>query len=221
MSLPAVVIQHETETVIDDDGPRPRPLRSAQPAAADTVETITVVTEPRLTWSERLARITPAGAAEFILIALLALQCARLVWTLVTPLGPVGAWSITVPAPPPSAPAAATPLDFDPFFRTAPASSAPVVVTSLPLTLHGVREDRATGRGSAIIAAAGGAQNSIGVGEEIMPGVTLTGVGPDSVTISRGGVSEQIFLGAAPAGEAPPEGNAAQAPPAPLQGAPR
>jgi general secretion pathway protein C len=93
-----------------------------------------------------------------------------------------------------------------------------VVVTSLPLTLHGVREDRATGRGSAIIATPDGQQNSIGVGEEIMPGVTLTGVGPDSVTISRGGVAEQLFLGAAPAGETLPDASAAPAPPAPTQG---
>ena len=217
MSLPAVIIKEEEVETVTADGPRPRPLGPAQPAS-DTVEKITIVTETRLRWWERLARITPAEAAEFILIALLAIQCARLVWTLVTPLGPVGAWSIPAPAPPPPAPAAATPLDFDPFFRTAPASSAPVVVTSLPLTLHGVREDRATGRGSAIIATADGAQNSIGVGEEIMPGVTLTGVGPDSVTISRSGVTEQIFLGAAPAGEAPPPSNAAPAQPAPMQG---
>ena len=37
----------------------------------------------------RLPRNTVYSAMELILLSLLALQCARLVWTLVTPLGPV------------------------------------------------------------------------------------------------------------------------------------
>ena len=57
-----------------------------------------------------------------------------------------------------------------------------------------MREDRATGRGSAIIALPDGTQSSYGVGEEIMPGVTLTAVAADGVTISRNGVMEQLFL---------------------------
>ena len=40
----------------------------------------------------RLPRNTVYSAMELILLSLLALQCARLVWTLVTPLGPVGDW---------------------------------------------------------------------------------------------------------------------------------
>ena len=67
-------------------------------------------------------------------------------------------------------------------------------MTSLNLKLYGVREDRATGRGAAIIALPDGRQLSFAVGEEIMPGVTLTAVGFDNVTISRGGAAEQIFL---------------------------
>ena len=72
------------------------------------------------------------------------------------------------------------------------------MVTSLNLKLYGVREDRATGRGSAIIALPDGRQLSFAVGEEIMPGVTLTAVGFDNVTISRGGTAEQIFLDQSP-----------------------
>ena len=88
--------------------------------------------------------------------------------------------------------------DFDPFFRIQ-AGSGPAVVTSLNLTLHGTREDRATGRGSAIIALPDGRQMSFMVGEEIMPGVRLTAVDFDNVTIDRQGTAEQIFLDQSPA----------------------
>ena len=74
-----------------------------------------------------------------------------------------------------------------------------MVVTALNIQLFGTREDRATGRGSAIIATPDGRQTSFLVGEEIMPGVMLTGVGFDHVTITRGGVAEQLFIDQSPA----------------------
>lgn len=138
----------------------------------------------------RLPRVTVFTALELVLLALLAVQAARLVWALVTPVGPIGDWR------PPSALAAAPTTaalgDFDPFFRLT--DTAPAVVTGLNLQLFGVREDRATGRGSAIIALPDGTQRSFATGEEIMPGVILAEVGFDSVTIDRGGTREQIFL---------------------------
>jgi general secretion pathway protein C len=146
----------------------------------------------------RLPRLTVYSAAELILLVLVAVQAARLAWILATPTGPIGDWR------PPSALAA--PADgsvtagFDPFFRLSGAAG-PTTVTSLNLKLHGVREDRATGRGSAIIALPDGRQMSFAVGEEIMPGVTLAAVGFDNVTISRGGAAEQIFLDQSPAAQ--------------------
>jgi general secretion pathway protein C len=71
-------------------------------------------------------------------------------------------------------------------------------VTSLNLKLFGVREDRASGRGSAIIGTQDGQQRSFAVGEEIIPGVTLTAVGFDNITVSRGGTAEQLFLDQSP-----------------------
>ena len=139
----------------------------------------------------RLPRPTVYTAAELILLGLVAIQCARLIWILVVPPGPVGDWrapsSLAAPAD------SAILAGFDPFFRlNAPAG--PVVVTALNLKLYGVRQDQATGRGSAIIALPDGRQMSFAVGEEIVPGVTLTEVGFDSVTINRAGAAEQIFL---------------------------
>src|SRR5688572_20128375 len=118
----------------------------------------------------RFPRFTALSALELLLLALIAVQSARLVWTLVTPVGPVGDWR---PGGALALPAGDSALsDFDPFFRLS-AGGGPAVVTGLNLKLHGVREDRATGRGSAIIALPDGTQRSFGVGEEIMPGVRL------------------------------------------------
>lgn len=139
---------------------------------------------------ERLPRLTAFSAAELLLLVLLAVQGARLIWLIAAPLGPVGDWKASAAL---AMPASSSVLSaFDPFFRLS--AGGPVVVTSLNLRLHGVREDRATGRGSAIIALPDGRQMSFAVGEEIMPGVTLTAVGFDNVTISRSGTAEQIFL---------------------------
>ncbi|MFC7499654.1 type II secretion system protein N [Enterovirga sp. GCM10030262] len=145
----------------------------------------------------RVPRNTVYTALELILLSLLALQGARLAWTLVTPVDPVGDWRApgAVRAPLPGS--AALLGQFDPFFRLS-GDAGPVVVTSLDLILFGVREDRATGGGSAIIGTPDGQQRSFAVGEEIVPGVTLTAVTFDGVTISRGGTAEQLFLDQSP-----------------------
>jgi general secretion pathway protein C len=141
---------------------------------------------------------------ELALLALIALQCARLIWTAVTPVGPVGDWRGT--GTDPALPATAVLGGFDPFFRLGGAGG-PVTVTSLNLKLFGIRQDQASGRGSAIIAGSDGQQRSIAVGEEIEPGVTLKAVDFDSVTISRGGADEQLFMDQS-------QGTATVAPPA-------
>jgi general secretion pathway protein C len=139
----------------------------------------------------RVPRTNVYTVAELALLSLLAIQCARLFWILATPLGPVGEWK------PPSALAGSAPAgmlgSFDPFFRLSPAAG-PVVVTSLDLKLFGVRQDQASGRGSAIIQTPDGQQRSFEVGDEIAPGVALTAVGPDNVTITRDGKAEQLFM---------------------------
>ncbi len=167
----------------------------------------------------RLPRTSVYSVLELILLSLLAIQCARLFWTLVTPLGPVGEWK-TAAALRPAQPAGAAVLtDFDPFFRAAATTTAPVV-TSLNLKLFGVREDRASGRGSAIIGLPDGQQRSFLVGEEIMPGVRLTAVGFDNITVSRGSAPEQLFLDqsspATPVGPGAPISPSGIAPPTPM-----
>jgi general secretion pathway protein C len=141
----------------------------------------------------RVPRNTVYSALELLLLSLLAMQCARLVWTIVTPVDPIGEWKASSALRPVMPASTGLLSSFDPFFRLS-GGNAPVVVTSLNLKLFGVREDRASGRGSAIISTPEGLQRSFAVGEEIVPGVTLVAVGFDNVTINRGGTPEQLFL---------------------------
>src|SRR3546814_11852757 len=116
---------------------------------------------------------------------------------MLTPVGPVGDWRAESAFRPALPRGAAALGDFDPFFRLN-GDSGPMVVTSLDLKLFGVRENRATGRGSAIVGTPDGEQRSFPVGEEIVPGVTLRAVNFDSVTLSRGGTAEQMCLDTPP-----------------------
>ncbi|WP_375394544.1 type II secretion system protein N [uncultured Sphingomonas sp.] len=149
-----------------------------------------------------LARLPTANVysiLELALLAALAVQVARLLWVVVTPVGPVGDWR---PAQPSVAGSARDILTgFDPFFRLSGAGQ-PASATALNLTLFGTRIDEASGRGSAIIAGADKLQKSIAVGEEITAGVKLRTVAFDHVTIDRGGASEDLYIDQS--GVAPP-----------------
>lgn len=129
----------------------------------------------------------PWSIAEFVLIALLALQGARLIWAIVTPVAPFGNWR-------PAQPDGGALTNFDPFFRLSEESAPPGAVTSLQLTLFGIRLNEASGAGSAIIAAADGTQKSYQLGEEIMPGVRLKAVAFDHVSIDHGGTIEDLYI---------------------------
>lgn len=143
---------------------------------------------------------------EKALLVVLALQLVRLVWAVVVPVGSFGPWEgRQAQLLSPNARQALF-ASFDPFFRSgAPQQAGSGVVTSLALTLYGIRLNEGSGLGSAIIASPDGVQNSFAVGDEIMPGVVLKAVAFDHVTIDRGGAEEQIFLDqSTPAPEAEP-----------------
>ncbi|OYY91398.1 MAG: type II secretory protein PulC [Sphingomonas sp. 28-66-16] len=146
---------------------------------------------------------TAYTAIELVLMAVLAMQAARLVWAVATPVAPLGNWRLSRIGGG-GAPGEML-RSFDPFFRlqATTASAGPSVVTPLQLVLYGIRLDGASGRGSAIIATPDGMQKNYAVGEEIMPGVTLKQVAFDHVTLGRGGADEDLFIdqsgGATPA----------------------
>lgn len=159
---------------------------------------------------KRLPVVNVYSAAELLLLGVLAVQCARLMWVIVTPISPLGAWIPAGPAIP--ADPAAVIGTFDPFYRNA-AAQAPgtTSVTSLQLTLYGTRMDSAQARGGAIIAGPDGVQRSVAVGEEVAPGVVLKAVAFDHVTLDRGGASEDLFLnqsGGGGGGTVSPSGSA-------------
>ena len=159
-------------------------------------------------WMERLPVVNLYSLAELALMAALAAQLARLFWAIVTPVEPLGEWRpapVVVPASPVD-----TLTSFDPFFRLSGAAAGPAVVTSLQLKLFGIRLDDATGRGAAIVAGPDGVQRSVSVGEEVAPGIRLSAVAFDHITLDRGGASEDLFLDQssqpAPAGAGGPAG---------------
>src|SRR3546814_13639974 len=100
-----------------------------------------------------------AGIEAALLIGR-AVVVARLVWAIVTPVGPPGAWQPRQPVGLPAGARLALFARFDPFYRTAPDDDGAQAVTSLPLKLMGVRINEATGLGSALIATPDDVQTS-------------------------------------------------------------
>lgn len=137
-------------------------------------------------------RLVGAGilALELLVLAILAWQAARLIWAIATPTTPLGNWQAALQLP--GATDRTVMGSFDPFFRQAVNDDA--AVSSLSLTLLGTRVDTVSGRGAAIIGTTDGVQTSFAVGETIQPGVILTAVSFDSVTISRDGIPEKLFI---------------------------
>lgn len=144
-----------------------------------------------------------------LLSAALVVQLVQLLFAILTPSSPVGAWRPRAAIDMPAEAKREMFARMDPFYRTAPAAeAAPAAVTGLQLQLFGIRVNEAAGTGSAIIAGSDGIQNSIGVGEEIQPGVRLVGVHFDYVEIEQNGKKELLYLdqsqapGAAASGQA-------------------
>jgi general secretion pathway protein C len=137
---------------------------------------------------------TIASLTELLLLFLLVVQCVRLFWLMVTPIGPLGEWTGRQPVSIPYEDRIALFRSFDPFHPADSAQSGPATVTSLALKLFGTRVNEASGQGSAILAGPDGVQGSYAVGEDILPGVSLKAVSFDHVTIARDGREEAIFL---------------------------
>ncbi|MFD1105636.1 type II secretion system protein N [Sphingobium olei] len=147
---------------------------------------------------------------ERALLILLALMIVRLAWAIVTPVGSFGPWEGRRAQLMSASARQALFASFDPFFRDGAQQPSGGVVTSLALTVYGIRLNEGSGLGSAIIAGPDGVQNSFAVGDEILPGVVLKAVAFDHVTIDRGGAEEQVFLDqSTPAPEATPAAPAA------------
>jgi general secretion pathway protein C len=140
---------------------------------------------------------------ELALAVVLAVQLARLILVVAQPQ--------TDALATPTAQATTAPVDysvfqrFDAFFRTGGQSSLAEASAAgaSQMRLYGLRSD-GSGGGSAIIGLADGRQVSVGVGEEVEPGLVLRGVGSDHVTLARGGSVSRLIFSDVPLGVAPP-----------------
>ena len=144
----------------------------------------------------RLPAVPLHDALWWALAATIAVLGAVLLWQVVTPVSPLGAWrpaGVRVMSP---AARSALFAVFDPFNRANAAKTAPgaETVTGLALTLYGIRVNAATGGGSAIIAGADGIQQVYRVGTEVMPGIVLAEVHFDHVGLTHGGASETLYI---------------------------
>ncbi len=143
----------------------------------------------------RLRSMSPAAGAVALTGLFAAIQIVRLFWTILTPVTPVGDWQPRAAEVMPASARAALFASFDPFFRSpAAANEGNGNVTSLQLTLFGIRANESSGSGSAIIAGQDGVQNSYAVGEEVAPGVTLEAVAFDHVILNHNGAKETLYL---------------------------
>lgn len=128
-------------------------------------------------------------AVELLLMAVAAMLAALLIWTVVTPQGPVGALP-PLPARTHAAPGFA---GMDAVFGIR-ARGGDTVVSDVPLDLYGVRLDRVGGASSAILGGPDEPQRSFRIGEEVLPGITLAEVRDDHAILDRGGARESLYL---------------------------
>ena len=146
------------------------------------------------------------GAAELILLTGLTYVAARLVWLIAFGASATGFQQdpATAPGGTGGRPAFQADLgrlaDTDLFAdrRSGPVDTAPVQAavqeTRLDLTLRGIRRGASAETGGAIIQTPDNRQRFFSVGDEILDGVTLTGVHVDHVLIRRRGVAESLYL---------------------------
>ena len=191
---------------------KPEPGRLARHAGEPSglVRAVNVIGVIRQ-WSERATELVGDAesrprrvrlALEVALVAVLAVQGGRLGWILLAPTEPAAS---AQPSRTAAAPDYSIFQRFDAFFRTGAQSSyaEATAAGSSQMRLYGVRAG-GPGGGSAIIGLSDGRQLSVGVGEEVEPGLTLQSVGTDHVTLSRGGSVTRLIFSETPVGAAAP-----------------
>lgn len=167
----------------------------------------------------RLALPTLHDVLWWLLALGIVVSAVQLAWIALTPVSPLGNWKPARLHLMDGGARSALMTGFDPFNRdpavVAAAPGAAATVTDLPLTLFGIRVNAASGAGTAIIAGADGEQMVYRIGEEVQPGVTLSAVAFDHVTLARGGASELLYLDQSkPAPVVAPPANPVAPPPA-------
>lgn len=144
-----------------------------------------------------------------VLLALVAIQLARLFWVAVVPVGPFGEWRAAPPRLLSPEAQAAVIAQVDPFFRPGAVVPAAASAPPIDLQLFGTRMSQGALPGSAILGSTDGEQRSYLVGEEVAPGVKLAAVQFDHVVLDRAGSSQTLYMPDSSAGEAADGGSPA------------
>jgi len=157
---------------------------------------------PVLRAGREAGAVRPRGATvrrgvELAIAALILIQLLRLFLLFMAPNAGARASDVV------TAPDTGVLSRFDAFFHTGARSSLAEITNagSEQLRLFGVRAG-AGGGGSAILGLPDGTQLSVGVGEEIQPGLILRAVAEDHVTVARGASVSRIDFGEIPVGAA-------------------
>ncbi|WP_039811132.1 type II secretion system protein N [Xanthomonas arboricola] len=121
------------------------------------------------------------SALACVLLALLALQCARVVWVVIAPIGPLGTAQVTTPAQ-----AELPALRRDVFYRSVAEASSDGIV------LHGVRAGGA--QAAAFLSSGDGRQGAYRIGDGVVPGVTVQAIASDHVLLRTGSGVRRLAL---------------------------
>lgn len=121
------------------------------------------------------------SALACVLLALLALQCARVVWVMITPIGPLGTAQVAT-----SAQAELPALRRDVFYRSVAEANSDGIV------LHGVRAGGA--QAAAFLSSGDGRQGAYRIGDGVVAGVTVQAIASDHVLLRTGSGVRRLAL---------------------------
>lgn len=121
------------------------------------------------------------SALACVLLALLALQCARVVWVMITPIGPLGTAQVATPAQ-----AEVPALRRDVFYRSVAEANSDGIV------LHGVRAGGA--QAAAFLSNGDGRQGAYRIGDGVVAGVTVQAIASDHVLLRTGSGVRRLAL---------------------------
>lgn len=121
------------------------------------------------------------SALACVLLALLALQCARVVWVMITPIGPLGTAQVATPAQ-----AELPALRRDVFYRSVAEANSDGIV------LHGVRAGGA--QAAAFLSSGDGRQGAYRIGDGVVAGVTVQAIASDHVLLRTGSGVRRLAL---------------------------
>ncbi|MBB5864740.1 type II secretion system protein N [Xanthomonas sp. 3058] len=121
------------------------------------------------------------AAVVWVMVALLAVQCLRLLWLLITPIGPVGTAQLAADAD-----ADLSALRRDVFFRRVGDGNSEGIV------LHGVRAGGT--QAAAFLSHGDGRQGAYRVGDGVLPGVVVQAIAADHVLLRTGAGVQRLAL---------------------------